>query len=122
MFQCRVSRHEIQHAVANPAVVLTPRHLICIRGKVGTGYAMVRANLRSPQATKEAFGLISWSQDELAAKASVSLSTVRDFEKGRRVPIANNLTAMRVALETAGIEFVDNAKASGISFSKRKRR
>jgi transcriptional regulator with XRE-family HTH domain len=59
---------------------------------------------------------------DLAAKASVSLSTVRDFEKGRRVPIANNLTAMRVALEREGISFVDSAGASGIAFPKRKKR
>jgi DNA-binding transcriptional regulator YiaG len=76
----------------------------------------------TPEQSRAARAWLDWSQDELAAKASVSLSTVRDFEKGRRVPIANNLTAMRVALETVGIEFVDDAKASGISFSKRKRR
>jgi hypothetical protein len=59
---------------------------------------------------------------QVASSPSVSLSTVRDFEKGRRVPIANNLTAMRVALETAGISFVDSDGAFGITFSKRKRR
>jgi hypothetical protein len=56
---------------------------------------------------------------EVAAKVSVSLSTVRDFEKGRRVPIANNLTAMRVALESAGIAFVAR---SGITFAKPSKR
>jgi DNA-binding transcriptional regulator YiaG len=76
----------------------------------------------SPEQSRAARGWLDWSQDELAAKASVSLSTVRDFEKGRRVPIANNLTAMRVALETAGISFVETDGASGISFSNRKRR
>jgi len=75
----------------------------------------------SPEQSRAARAWLDWSQDDLAAKASVSLSTVRDFEKGRRVPISNNLTAMRVALETAGIEFVDGA-SPGITFSKRKRR
>ena len=31
--------------------------------------------------------------------------TVRDFEGGRRVPIANSLTAIRAALEKEGIGF-----------------
>jgi transcriptional regulator with XRE-family HTH domain len=75
----------------------------------------------SPEQSRAARAWLDWSQEELAAKASVSQSTVRDYEKGRRVPIANNLTAMRAALERAGIEFVDGA-ASGITFSKKKRR
>jgi transcriptional regulator with XRE-family HTH domain len=65
---------------------------------------------------------LDWSQEELAAKASVSLSTVRDFEKGRRVPIANNLTAMRTALESGGISFVDDAGACGITNARRAKR
>jgi DNA-binding transcriptional regulator YiaG len=76
----------------------------------------------SPEQSRAARAWLDWSQDELAAKASVSLSTVRDFEKGRRVPIANNLTAMRVALEAAGIAFVDEGGSSGITYAKRKRR
>ena len=76
----------------------------------------------SPEQSRAARAWLDWSQDELAAKASVSLSTVRDFEKGRRVPIANNLTAMRAALEKAGISFVDGDSASGITFAKRKKR
>jgi ribosome-binding protein aMBF1 (putative translation factor) len=76
----------------------------------------------SPEQSRAARAWLDWSQGELAAKASVSLSTVRDFEKGRRDPIANNLKAMEVALETAGISFVDNVGASGITFAKRKKR
>jgi DNA-binding transcriptional regulator YiaG len=76
----------------------------------------------SPEQSRAARGWLDWSQAALAAKASVSLSTVRDFEKGRRVPIANNLTAMKVALEGAGIAFVDDGGTSGITFAKRKRR
>jgi ribosome-binding protein aMBF1 (putative translation factor) len=90
---------------------------------VGVDEKNLPAYLRpmSPEQSRSARAWLDWSQEELAAKAAVSTSTVRDFEKGRRVPIANNLTAMRVALETAGIDFVDGA-ASGITYSKRKRR
>jgi DNA-binding transcriptional regulator YiaG len=76
--------------------------------------------LMSPEQCRAARGWLDWSQKDLAAKASVSLSTVRDFEKGRRAPIANNLTAMRAALEGAGIAFVDGA-TPGITYKKKKR-
>jgi ribosome-binding protein aMBF1 (putative translation factor) len=46
---------------------------------------------------------LDWSQEDLAKRASVALSTVRDFEKGRRTPIANNLEAMTRALASEGI-------------------
>jgi ribosome-binding protein aMBF1 (putative translation factor) len=71
-----------------------------------------------PEQSRAARAWLDWSQGELAAKASVSLSTVRDFEKGRRVPIANNLTAMKAALESGGISFSDDKNSSGISARK----
>jgi ribosome-binding protein aMBF1 (putative translation factor) len=59
---------------------------------------------------------LDWSQETLARHANVSLSTVRDFEKGRREPIANNKAAMERALHGAGIEFVcdENGDPVGI--------
>lgn len=70
----------------------------------------------TPEQSRAARGWLSWSQDELAKRAHVALSTVRDFEKGRRVPIKNNIEAMRAALESAGVimVFEDGGKAAGI--------
>jgi len=61
---------------------------------------------------------LEWSRGDLAKRAKVSLSTVADFEKRRRSPIANNLQAMRAALEKAGVEFLDG-DAPGVRLRKR---
>jgi transcriptional regulator with XRE-family HTH domain len=72
----------------------------------------------SPEQSRAARGWLGWSQTELAKRASVSLSTVRDFENARRVPIVNNLDALRRAIEAAGIEFIDEeGSAVGIRLS-----
>jgi DNA-binding transcriptional regulator YiaG len=62
----------------------------------------------TPEQCRAARGWLDLSQSDLAAAASVSLSTVRDFEKGRRVPIGNNLNAMITALHAKGITFQEN--------------
>jgi len=47
----------------------------------------------SPEQSRAARAWLDWSQDDLASAARVSLSTVRDFEKGRRVPIQTDAEA-----------------------------
>jgi transcriptional regulator with XRE-family HTH domain len=71
----------------------------------------------SPEQSRAARGWLGWSQTELAEHASVSLSTVRDFENGHRMPITNNLDALRRAIEEAGVRllFLDDGKAAGIT-------
>jgi len=73
----------------------------------------------SPEQSRAARAWLEWSQDDLAKRANVSLSTIRDFEKGRRTPIANNLDAIQRALELAAIQFVffDDGQPKGISCS-----
>src|ERR1017187_3623893 len=69
----------------------------------------------TPEQSRAARGWLDWSQETLANLASVSMSTIRDFEKGRRTPIANNLSAIERVLETAGIRLLfDGERAAGI--------
>ena len=60
----------------------------------------------SPAQTRAARALLNWSQEQLAEKASVSVTTLRNYERGATVPMTNNLNAMRAALEAAGVEFI----------------
>jgi ribosome-binding protein aMBF1 (putative translation factor) len=59
----------------------------------------------SPEQVRAARNWLAWTQAELASKAKVGLSTVKDYEGGKRTPIANNLDAMQRALEAAGMKF-----------------
>ena len=55
----------------------------------------------------------------MASAASVSLSTVRDYEKGRRTPIPTTLAAMKAALEAKGIVFLDDGGTLGLTCAKK---
>jgi len=68
----------------------------------------------TPEQCRAARAWLNWPQDGLAKAASVGVSTVRDFEAGRREPTRNNLAAMKAALEKAGIAFVEDDKQLGI--------
>jgi transcriptional regulator with XRE-family HTH domain len=66
-----------------------------------------------PTQIKAARAPLGWSQQELAARASVATSTVADFERGQRSPVPNNLEAIRSALEDAGISFPARGAIAG---------
>ena len=73
----------------------------------------------SPATCRAARGLLGWTQEELAAAAKVGRSTVRNFEVGRSIPVANNLSAMRGAFEAAGVEFIaQNGGGAGVRLKK----
>jgi transcriptional regulator with XRE-family HTH domain len=67
----------------------------------------------SPAQVRAARALLAWSQQDLARQARVGTSTVADFERGHRTPVANNSEAMRVALENAGISFLPGGAVVG---------
>lgn len=67
----------------------------------------------TPEQSRAARGWLGWSQGELAKRAGVSLSTVHDFEAGRRTPIANNVAAMRREIEAAGIRLLFDEDGDG---------
>ena len=72
-----------------------------------------------PEQCSAARGLVDWSQADLGSRSNLSESTVRDFEKGRRIPGPNNLAAMRAALETAGVIFIEeNGEGAGVRLRK----
>jgi transcriptional regulator with XRE-family HTH domain len=60
-----------------------------------------------PETCRAARALLDWPQTRLAEAASVGLTTVRGFESGTKIPIRNNLFAMRAALEAAGVVFIE---------------
>lgn len=60
--------------------------------------------------------MLGWSQDDLAREANVARQTIADFERGARIPIANNLSSIARALERAGIEILPN---NGVRLAKR---
>lgn len=59
----------------------------------------------TPSNVRAARALLGWSQATLAGKAGIGVSTVADFERGARTPVASNLAAMREAFETERIAF-----------------
>lgn len=64
-------------------------------------------------------GMLDWSQTKLGNEAGLSLSTIRDFEKGRRMPLIQSMQAMVDAMEKAGIIFTKpNENSVGVVFGK----
>lgn len=67
----------------------------------------------APKHVRAARALLAWSQKDLAKAAGVATSTVADFERGQRTPVANNAQAIRGALEAAGIRFLATGAVIG---------
>jgi transcriptional regulator with XRE-family HTH domain len=61
------------------------------------------SSILTPEQCRAARGLLDWTQEELAERAGVSRSTVRDFEKGRHELQRATAAQIVLALEQAGV-------------------
>lgn len=64
----------------------------------------------TPAHSRAARALLNWSQPQLAEASGASISTIRDFETGKRTPIANNLSAIEAAFDREGVELLNHGR------------
>lgn len=60
-----------------------------------------------PSQCRAARGLLDWTQVQLAHAAGVGVVTIRQFEGAASEPRQATMTVIRLALEKAGVVFVD---------------
>ena len=72
---------------------------------------------------RAARALLGWSQQDLANQARVGIVTVNQLENGLSQPRPATLDVIQRALETAGVEFIDeNGGGPGVRLRKRRRK
>ncbi|MCG8507286.1 MAG: helix-turn-helix transcriptional regulator [Sphingomonadales bacterium] len=68
---------------------------------------------------KAARAFLGLTQSELAEKANISLAALNNAERGIVVPHRATIQAIQLALESAGIEFIDeNGGGPGVRLKK----
>ncbi len=74
----------------------------------------------TPQQFRAARALIGCSQDELAARAEMSIPTLKRLESGKGPKVADDMRARLVsALQSAGVIFInENGEGPGVRLRK----
>jgi transcriptional regulator with XRE-family HTH domain len=68
---------------------------------------------------RAARALLDWSQQHLASQSRVGIVTIRQLEAGVHEPRPATLQVVRQALESAGVEFIDeNGGGPGVRLRK----
>jgi transcriptional regulator with XRE-family HTH domain len=76
----------------------------------------------TPAQSRGARGLLGLTQPALASIAGLGLSTIVDFERSRRSVSTDAIHTIRKALESAGVEFIEeNGGGPGVRLRKRQR-
>jgi ribosome-binding protein aMBF1 (putative translation factor) len=65
----------------------------------------------SPEQCRAARAWLGWSQTELAQRARIGLSSVKDFERGSRRTLPAIKSQMQKVFEEAGVVFMDHGIA-----------
>jgi transcriptional regulator with XRE-family HTH domain len=68
----------------------------------------------TPAQCRAARALLNWSQQELAERANMSVTALRNFERGASDMMRNNLAAIRAVLQAEGIELLDGEEGEGV--------
>jgi predicted transcriptional regulator len=77
----------------------------------------------TPAQCRAGRALLDITQNELVSVSEVSLRTIIHFEAGERRPVPAVMTAIRRALEQAGVEFIpENGGGPGVRLTKRQQR
>jgi transcriptional regulator with XRE-family HTH domain len=78
----------------------------------------------SVEQLRGARGLLGWSQSELAVRAGLSLPTVKRLEGGFGPHVSDEARKkLQLAIETAGVEFIDeNGGGLGVRFRRKRKR
>ena len=78
----------------------------------------------SVEQLRAARGLLGWSQSDLAVRAGLSLPTVKRLEGGFGPRVSDEARKkLRLAIEAAGVEFIDeNGGGLGVRFRRKRKR
>ncbi|MBL3587338.1 helix-turn-helix transcriptional regulator [Rhodovulum sulfidophilum] len=73
----------------------------------------------TPSQCRAARALVAMSQDRLAEASGVAKRTIASFEKEERQPYERTISALRYALEAAGVDFIpENGGGAGVRMRK----